>query len=128
MVTAAVTVSLPRAVVVLEVEALEAGAGGDAADVGRMLRSSTTSSFSVVSTTVSDSTDLPTTDPIRPMSACWRRKYKSHAGGSRARPGWLLRGYHDKLGLRFQTYRQWIASGAQVPRPEKSRVNSAKHD
>ena len=66
MVTAAVTVSLPRAVVVLEVEALEAEAAADAGeDVGRMLRSSTTSSYSVVSTTVSGSTGLPTTDPTR---------------------------------------------------------------
>ena len=52
------------------------GAAADAADVGRMLRSSTTSSFSVVSTTVSGSTGLPTTDPTRSMSACWRRKCK----------------------------------------------------
>jgi hypothetical protein len=29
-----------------------------------------------------------------------------------------LRVYYDKLGLRFQTYRQWIASGAQLVRPE----------
>ena len=53
-----------------------AGAAADAADAGRMLRSSTTSSFSVVSTTVSGSTGLPTTDPTRPMSAYWRRKCK----------------------------------------------------
>jgi hypothetical protein len=33
----------------------------------------------------------------------------------RGRDGYL-RVYYDKLGLRFQTYRQWIASGAQVPR------------
>jgi hypothetical protein len=39
-----------------------------------------------------------------------------------------LRVYYDKLGLRFETYRQWIASGAQVPRPEKSKVNSGEHD
>ena len=35
----------------------------------------------------------------------------------RGRDGYL-RVYYDKLGLRFQTYRQWIASGAQVPRIE----------
>jgi hypothetical protein len=29
-----------------------------------------------------------------------------------------LRVHYDKLGLTFQTYRQWIASGAQVPGPE----------
>jgi Protein of unknown function (DUF3300) len=35
----------------------------------------------------------------------------------RGRDGYL-RVYYDKLGLRFQTYRQWVASGAQVPRQE----------
>ena len=35
----------------------------------------------------------------------------------RGRDGYL-RVYYDKLGLRFQTYRQWVASGAQVPRLE----------
>ena len=34
----------------------------------------------------------------------------------RGRDGYL-RVYYDKLGLRFQTYRQWTASGAQIPRP-----------
>jgi hypothetical protein len=32
---------------------------------------------------------------------------------------------YDKLGLKFQTYDQWIASGAQVPRPR--RVTSTSH-
>jgi hypothetical protein len=32
----------------------------------------------------------------------------------RGRDGYL-RVHYDKLGLTFQTYRQWIASGAQVP-------------
>ena len=35
----------------------------------------------------------------------------------RGRDGYL-RVYYDKLGLRFQTYRQWVASGGQVPRQE----------
>jgi hypothetical protein len=35
----------------------------------------------------------------------------------RDRDGYL-RVHYDKLGLTFQTYRQWIASGAQVPGPE----------
>ena len=26
-----------------------------------------------------------------------------------------LRVFYDKLGVKFQTYKQWIASGAQVP-------------
>ena len=26
-----------------------------------------------------------------------------------------LRVYYDKLGLKFQTYDQWVASGAHVP-------------
>ena len=26
-----------------------------------------------------------------------------------------LRVYYDKLGLKFQTYDQWIASGARIP-------------
>jgi hypothetical protein len=43
----------------------------------------------------------------------------------RGRDGYL-RVYYDMLGLRFQTYRHWIASGAQVPRPEKSKVNELK--
>jgi hypothetical protein len=29
-----------------------------------------------------------------------------------------VRVHYDKLGVKFQTYRQWIASGAQVPGPE----------
>jgi hypothetical protein len=33
----------------------------------------------------------------------------------RGRDGYL-RVFYDKLGLKFQTYDQWIASGAQVPR------------
>jgi hypothetical protein len=32
----------------------------------------------------------------------------------RARDG-FLRVYYDKLGIKFQTYEQWIASGARVP-------------
>ena len=80
-----------------------------------MLRSSTTSFFLVVSTTVSDFTGLPTTAPTRSMSVCWRRKCKKSMPEAveRGRDGYL-RVYYDKLGLRFQTYRQWIASGAQV--------------
>jgi len=31
--------------------------------------------------------------------------------------------HYDKLGLKFQTYRQWIASGAQVPGPESLKSN-----
>ena len=27
-----------------------------------------------------------------------------------------LRVFYDKLGVKFQTYEQWIASGARVPR------------
>jgi hypothetical protein len=34
----------------------------------------------------------------------------------RARDGYLQVLY-DKLGLKFQTYDQWIASGAEIPRP-----------
>ncbi|MCP4733840.1 MAG: tail fiber domain-containing protein, partial [Bosea sp.] len=26
-----------------------------------------------------------------------------------------LRVYYDRLGLKFQTYRDWLASGAQIP-------------
>jgi hypothetical protein len=26
-----------------------------------------------------------------------------------------LRVYYEKLGLKFQTYRDWLASGAQIP-------------
>ena len=37
----------------------------------------------------------------------------------RGRDGYL-RVYYDKLGLTFQTYRQWVASGAQVPQSLKS--------
>jgi len=33
----------------------------------------------------------------------------------RGRDGYL-RVHYDKLGLRFQTYRQWITSGARVNR------------
>jgi hypothetical protein len=29
--------------------------------------------------------------------------------------GGLLRVFYDKLGIRFQTYEQWVASGARVP-------------
>jgi len=32
----------------------------------------------------------------------------------RGRDGYL-RVYYDRIGVRFQTYRQWIASGAQMP-------------
>jgi hypothetical protein len=28
-----------------------------------------------------------------------------------------LRVYYGKLGIKFQTYEQWIASGARVPAP-----------
>jgi hypothetical protein len=28
----------------------------------------------------------------------------------------VVRVYYDKLGLKFQTYDQWIASGARIPR------------
>jgi hypothetical protein len=30
-------------------------------------------------------------------------------------PDGYLRVFYDKLGVRFQTYRHWIASGARVP-------------
>jgi hypothetical protein len=40
----------------------------------------------------------------------------------RGRDGYL-RVHYDRLGLRFQTYRQWIASGAQVPRPKTPKPN-----
>jgi uncharacterized protein DUF3300/endosialidase-like protein len=40
----------------------------------------------------------------------------------RGRDGYL-RVHYDKLGLKFQTYRQWIASGAQVPGPESLKSN-----
>jgi hypothetical protein len=30
-----------------------------------------------------------------------------------------LRVFYDKLGLKFQTYSQWLASGAQVPVPAR---------
>ena len=30
-----------------------------------------------------------------------------------------LRVFYDKLGLKFQTYSQWLASGAQVPAPAR---------
>jgi hypothetical protein len=33
---------------------------------------------------------------------------------TRGRDGYL-RVYYDKLGVKFQTYQQWIASGAQAP-------------
>ena len=36
------------------------------------------------------------------------------AAVTRARDGYLLVSY-DKLGLKFQTYDEWIASGARVP-------------
>jgi hypothetical protein len=36
-----------------------------------------------------------------------------------------LRVYYDKLGLTFQTYRQWIASGARVPVSLKPRERRA---
>jgi hypothetical protein len=32
----------------------------------------------------------------------------------RGRDGYL-RVYYDSLGLKFQTYREWLAGGAQVP-------------
>jgi hypothetical protein len=36
--------------------------------------------------------------------------------------GWdgYLRVHYDQLGLRFQTYRQWIASGPHVPLGRRS--------
>jgi hypothetical protein len=37
-----------------------------------------------------------------------------------------LRVHYDKLGLRFQTYRQWIASGGHVPRPEDLRSSNGR--
>ena len=30
-----------------------------------------------------------------------------------------LRVFYDKLGVKFQTYSQWLASGAQVPAPAR---------
>jgi hypothetical protein len=33
---------------------------------------------------------------------------------TRGRDGYL-RVYYDKLGVKFQTYQHWIASGARVP-------------
>ena len=33
---------------------------------------------------------------------------------TRGRDGYL-RVYYDKVGVKFQTYEQWIASGARVP-------------
>jgi hypothetical protein len=30
-------------------------------------------------------------------------------------PDGYLRVFYDKLGVKFQTYQQWIASGARVP-------------
>jgi hypothetical protein len=38
---------------------------------------------------------------------------------ARDRDGYL-RVYYDRLGLPFQTYQQWIASGARVPIGEVS--------
>jgi hypothetical protein len=43
----------------------------------------------------------------------------------RGRDGYL-RVHYDKLGLRFQTYRQWIASGARVPRLEKLKAKETQ--
>ena len=43
----------------------------------------------------------------------------------RGRDGYL-RVHYDKLGLRFQTYRQWIAAGAQVPRPVTLKPNETR--
>jgi hypothetical protein len=34
-------------------------------------------------------------------------------------PDGYLRVFYDKLGLKFQTYNQWRASGAQVPAPAR---------
>lgn len=67
VVTAEAMASMHRAAVELEAEV-------GAADAGRMLRSSTTLSFWVVSTTAWDFTVLPIMGPIKPMSVCWHRK------------------------------------------------------
>ena len=43
------------------------------------------------------------------------------AGGGRARPGRLSQVFYDKLGLKFQTYDRWIASGARIPTDQPDR-------
>ena len=88
------------------------GGGGRRSDFG----SSTTSSIWASSTTASASTALSITAAARLTSAFWRRKCKrSCPMRSRAGADGYLRVYYDKLGLKFETYDAWLASGAQVP-------------
>ena len=48
--------------------------------------------------------------------------------GGRARPDGYLRVFYDKLGLKFQTYDEWIASGARLPTAPWSRTDCLDHD
>ncbi len=41
---------------------------------------------------------------------------------TRGRDGYL-RVFYDKLGLKFETYNQWIASGARIPFTAQARHN-----
>ena len=97
------------------------GGGGRAAaavvaDGDPISRLSTTSSFSGASTTAWASIALPTTAAASPMSASWRRKCRSSGRTqSSADRTATCASIYDKLGVRFQTYQHWIASGARVP-------------
>ena len=77
-----------------------------------------TSTFSVVSTMASGSTVLPTTAATGFYVGVIAQEVRAIAPDAvvRGRDGYF-RVHYDKLGLRFQTYDQWTASGAQTPRP-----------
>ena len=38
-----------------------------------------------------------------------------HAGRGDARRRWLSPGHYDRLGIKFLTYKDWLAAGAQIP-------------
>ena len=93
-----------------------AEAGGEAAAGDPILRSNATSSLSVSSTMVSASIAQISR---RRSHLCRRDRTRganreARCGDTRGADG-LFRVSYDRLGLKFQTYEKWIASGARVP-------------
>ncbi len=94
-----------------------------AAAGGPMLRSSTTSPCSAISTTASAYYRFAYVGSDRAYVGVMAQEVQTIRPDAvvRGRDGYL-RVHYDKLGLPFQTYDQWIASGARVPT-----INRVRH-
>ena len=99
-------------------------AAEDGAVVGDPIsRSSMTSRFSAISTTALASTGSATMAATGVYVGVMAQEVQTLMPEAvlRGRDGYLMVLY-DKLGLRFQTYDQWIASGARMPTDSPDRT------